>query len=509
MFKESLIGKLWFAVLAVLSDYRSSWFYGKLMKFSAWVKKEFLQSSIHHFFVSPTARDKYYETSVVYKVIGAVFDFVVRVMKKIYDPLAKFNTGSINNRIYTALHDTGYFKYEYILSAFMAVMIMLPHEMWNNAYAVAAAFGFTAWYVVLIVTGRRFGRHISGIDIMLMIFLLSIAVSVVIAYDKADAMRISLFAVSAVLFSQCIYGSIRQKKDIKIFISFILTAVLITAFYAIYQGIVGVEVSLEYTDVYTNSGMPGRVYANFANPNNYAEMLVLFMPFIYAMFISAKTKKQKCVWTGFFAVTLIALALTYSRSCWVAFALATVVFIALYNWKLLIPLMVLAVAAVPFLPASIMNRILTIGSLSDSSNSYRLYVWEGVLRLIKDNWISGIGSGPATFAKIYPRYAHMYATTAPHSHMLYLELFVEFGLIGGVSFFVYLFNVIKRGLASYSKAENDLKVIIIAAISAFVGISFVCAAEYIWFYPRVMFAYWIVIGILLASVRMSKRISGK
>lgn len=502
MFRESLIGKLWFAILGILSTYNESWFYKKIMKCAAKIRGAFLESAIHRFFTSPTARDKYYETSLIYRLIDAVFDFVVKILKKIYEPLRKINQGGINNCIYTKLHDTGLFKYEYILSAFLAIMLALPHERWNNAYAVLAAFGFTALYVILVVSGRRFARRIKGIDVMLMIFIISIGASIGVAYNKADAMRISLFVISAVLFAQCIYGSVMQKKDMKVLITVILTGVLITAFYAIYQGIIGVEVSLEYTDVYTNAGMPGRVYANFANPNNYAEMLVLFLPFVYAMFIIAKSKRQKCVWAGFFVVILSALALTYSRSCWVAFAIATVVFIALYDWRLILPLALVAVMAVPFLPASIMNRILTIGSLTDSSNSYRLYVWEGVLRMIKENWLIGIGAGPDTFAKIYPRYAHMFATTAPHSHMLYLELFVEFGLIGGLSFFIYLFNIVKRGLGSYSKADKELKVIIIAAISALLGISFVCAAEYIWFYPRVMFAYWTVLGILLASVRM-------
>ena len=40
-----------------------------------------------------------------------------------------------------------------------------------------------------------------------------------------------------------------------------------------------------------------------------------------------------------------------------------------------------------------------------------------------------------------------------------------------------------------------------AGIGALIGIAFVSCAEYIWFYPRDMFAHLIVLGILAALVR--------
>ena len=39
----------------------------------------------------------------------------------------------------------------------------------------------------------------------------------------------------------------------------------------------------------------------------------------------------------------------------------------------------------PFIPQSIYNRILTIGNVKDSSSSYRITIWTGVLKMLKEN----------------------------------------------------------------------------------------------------------------------------
>ena len=69
----------------------------------------------------------------------------------------------------------------------------------------------------------------------------------------------------------------------------------------------------------------------------------------------------------------------------------------------------------------------------------------------------------------------------------------------------------KAGMVKSGQTEEiqyrgkTCRCIIIAAISAFAGISFTSCAEYIWFYPRVMFVFWIVLGVLLAAVRCGKK----
>ena len=55
----------------------------------------------------------------------------------------------------------------------------------------------------------------------------------------------------------------------------------------------GIEVNPEYVDVAVNRSMPGRVFSTFANPNNFAELLVLTMPFTAALVFSVKSFREK------------------------------------------------------------------------------------------------------------------------------------------------------------------------------------------------------------------------
>ena len=71
--------------------------------------------------------------------------------------------------------------------------------------------------------------------------------------------------------------------------------------------------------------------------------------------------------------------------------------------------------------------------MSDSSTSYRVFIWLGTLLMLRDFWLGGIGLGEKTFRTIYPYYSYV-GITAPHSHNLYLQLVVESGIAGLLMF---------------------------------------------------------------------------
>ena len=215
-------------------------------------------------------------------------------------------------------------------------------------------------------------------------------------------------------------------------------------------------------------------------------------------------RRWKTICTASLAVPIIALLMTYSRSGWVSFALAAVVFIALWDKRYLPLVIVAAFAALPILPDSIFNRILTIGNTADSSNRYRLYIWSSVLQMLREYGLTGIGLGPGNFIPLYANYSSMEASVAYHSHMLYLEVWLETGLIGILSFLGMYLGIIRRGLRCLRHADPMVKNVLIACVSSLVGVSFVGAAEYIWFYPRVLFAFFILIGITLAAVKLAE-----
>ena len=245
-------------------------------------------------------------------------------------------------------------------------------------------------------------------------------------------------------------------------------------------------------------------FSTLENPNNYGEFIVLTFPMSLIFCAGIVDRRWKTLCLGSLAVPVVALLMTYSRSSWVSFALAAVVFLALWDKRFLPLIPVAAVIAFPLLPDSIFNRILTIGNTADSSNAYRLYIWDSALAMIRDHGLTGIGLGPGNFTPLYAQYCDPNAAVAQHSHMVYLEVWLEMGLIGIVSFLAMYLGLIRRAIRARKHADPMLRHVLTACVSSLAGVSFVCAAEYIWFYPRVLFAFFILIGATLAAVKLAE-----
>ena len=166
----------------------------------------------------------------------------------------------------------------------------------------------------------------------------------------------------------------------------------------------------------------------------------------------------------------------------------------------------MCILAIPFLPDSIMTRLLTIFNPADSSASFRILVWQGVLDLLADFGFTGIGMGPYTFANIFPLYAvNEHTTAVVHSQMLYLELFLEWGALGFTGFMWLMLRHVKdSAFALTRERDKSLRLGLTATLSGFCGIAVLSVFEYIWYYPRILFAFFILLGAALGLMRAAK-----
>lgn len=487
------------------SGYEQSIIYTLLMKVVACIRACFTKSLLRNYVVSDKGLQTVYASSLLYRLLQGVFSLFTRASGAIMSIIVKYAKGGLFSRLYTFITSKKYGSFSYLCATFFVLMLVIPHELWNNLYAVLAAFLLFFIYFLKVATGKKKMVNIASVPLSLIVFSLSILCAILISPALMDSIRTALFFFAAILFMLIVWMSVNNEADLKTTVNAFIIGLFVMSLFAMVQKVIGVEVDPLLTDVATNEGMPGRVYATVGNPNNFAEIIVMIIPFIYAMFFASETAKKKWAYGGILLAALAALAMSYSRSGYVAFAISTIVFILIYDWRLLLPLIPIGLLCIPFIPETVINRIFTIGSLEDSSNAYRIYLWDGTGKMIKDYFISGIGIGTEAFAKVYPPYASALAAKAPHSHMLYMELLIELGFLGVSSFLIYMFSIIRRGFSVVKKANKTISCTIAAAISAFCGISFTAGVEYIWFYPRVMFVFFIVAGILLCSVKLAKR----
>ena len=408
------------------------------------------------------------------------------------------------SRISTALCRMPRYNFGWLYGIVFLVCFLCPDTLWRNQYALALSFLVFGAMLLDAWDREQTAFRVRDLGLWMLLFAFAIGLAVVNAYDTGEALRVFCFYLSAFLFCVSLVGTVHNRGRLMSILGFIYLTLLLTGLYAIVQRIQGVEVSASLTDLQMNAGMPGRVYSTLENPNNYAEFIVLTFPVSLVFCFSIVDRRWKTICTAALAVPVVALLMTYSRSGWVSFALAAVVFLALWDKRLLPLVVVAAVIALPILPDSIFNRILTIGNTADSSNAYRLYIWDSGLQMIRDHGLTGIGLGPVNFIPLYAQYSDPAASVAYHCHMLYLEVWLEMGILGIVSFLMFYLGLMRRAIRAKRHADPMLRWVLIAAVSSLAGVSFVSAVEYIWFYPRVLFAFFVLVGVTLAAVKLAE-----
>ena len=507
MFKDSKICSF-IAMLA--KAFMQSKLYAVLLCIVNFFADSFAGSKTRSFLIGKGALEDNAGSSVFYTVISKIADAFLGIFTWFFSLFSKAYESSIVKRIYDKFFKQSYGENYIFFASFVSVFIfIIPHNFWSNTFGLLFAAVLFLLYVVALSTGNKEympGKNAKALWFCTLAFIFSLLLNCFISYDRADSIRVLLFFITSFMLCFVIYSSIRNEKCLDVICGFMYGALMITSLFAVAQGVLGVEADAALTDMELNEGMPGRVFSTLANPNNFAEFLVLFMPFGLAFALNRpRDYKYKLHLLCGMLLPLIAILLTYSRSGWMALIIAAVVFISMYDKKLIPVFIILGILAIPFIPQSILNRILTIGNLEDSSSSYRVDIWTGCLEMLKEYWFTGVGLGTGGFAEIYPLYAVGKSGVAPHSHMHFMEMLCELGVLGFVSYVCMTFTLIKRSLVACSrKVPEKIRNVAIASASSMTGIVLIGCFEYCWFYPRVMFAFFISAGIAMAVYKMSR-----
>ena len=463
------------------------------------------ESLIGHILARHRHEGRIYEGSFIAFLFDSVMGGITWLLRKImglltfgtYDSVAL----SLGRRLLARMP---WLDFEFVSGGLILLMLLCPSQLWHNVYALGMGAALFALLIILSAVENRPALRLNTVGMPLVVFAFSTVVGIGVSADRSEGVRVFCFFLAAFLFCASIAGGITEEQKLKKLLAFIYVGVTAAAAVAIVQRFMGVSVNATLTDLANNPGMPGRVYSVYENPNNYAEIIVLLFP-VAAVWTTMLTEKyQRLYAMAGLVLPVAAMLMTYSRSSWVGFALAAAVFLFFWNKRVLPMFFLLAMLAIPLLPQTIWNRILTIGSTNDTSNMYRVYVWDAVMHLLRDHGLTGLGLGPGNFRPIYWQYTYGSVAAAPHAHMIYLEMWVEMGLLGLGSYLAYFLTTVRRAVVHFAQASKSVRLVLIAGVSSLVGIAFVSAAEYIWFYPRVMFCFFILTGIMAACVSMAR-----
>lgn len=302
-----------------------------------------------------------------------------------------------------------------------------------------------------------------------------------------------------------------------------LLAALATSVYGLQQWFGGVEALATWVDPESPLSKTTRVFSYLGNPNLLAAYLLPSLPLSAAAIFAWRGWLPKALALTMLVTNGACLVLTFSRGGWLAMVVALGVFGALLahwqaaklrspHWRTwLLPtvlggglgVLLVAVVAVPVLRDRVASMFVGRG---DSSNSFRINVWQAVLAMIHDRPFLGIGPGNEAFNKVYPLFQKP-KFNALSAYSIALEIAVETGLIGLTCFIWLLFLVGYHGWQQFDRLRNwgvGLSLPethreaywLMAGLAIFCGMLAHGLVDTVWYRPQISSLWWFTVALI-------------
>lgn len=408
-----------------------------------------------------------------------------------------------------------------ILVAILLFLLLTPTSVWDREYG-HLSFYFVVFPILTLlfallclanyIEKKRSLKKSFCNHIWLAAFTASLLVAVLASTNLLLSLTYLPYYLCGIFLVSIIYASEFTLEKIKRIFGFIAFGILITAVYAVIQRIQGVASNASFTNLAVNQNMPGRVDSVFGNPNIYAFALASLLPAVAAYTLTSQTRLRVAFGALSFMLGTAALLMTYSRGAWFGFAVGVFLFISLYKPKLIPILALLCLAALPFLPASIKNRVLTVFNPNDTSISYRGLLMNSGLQVLADRPIFGAGLGlntvqdvvhqsywPSDLNPIYRFY---------HTHNLFLQMWCEMGILGCVTFLGATVQNIVLSVKGMRKKNKTVWILSASLISGMIAMLLCGITDCPLNTLRTMLLFWILFG-LLGSVRNAGEAEGQ
>lgn len=469
------------------------------------IMKEFIKNAIAgslvlSYFKGPDKSQQSWSDSLLLRILNTIVNFPGKLLKAVYSKWESVFENSFAIKLLRYAADNLHIVTGLILIVFMIV----PYHIWQNEYGVMLTAGLSALFFLRLMIDKNSLIETPLIDYSVILFFASVATAAAASLFPGESLRYLVHYIVAFIFMIIIVSTVDTKKKLSTLIKLISAGTFLTALYGIYQWkVTGVAVDPSTTDLTLNPELGGRVYSTMGNANVYGQMLVLTIPFFIAIILNEKSILKKAVWAIGLMPVILMLFKTGSRSAWIAFAGAVLVFVFFWNIKLIPVILIAGIIAVPLLPSWIINRIMTIFNGQDSSIGYRGKILTSAIPMLRDYWVTGVGLGPSVVATIFQRYKIFGLTKVAHTHILYLQLWLEAGVAALVTFLLVVFRMVRNAFeAMIRKKDPETEKMMFAALAGIAGLLVIGLADHVFFFTRIMFLFWINISVILAGVNV-------
>ena len=345
-------------------------------------------------------------------------------------------------------------------------------------------------------------------NLYLIVFFAMLLFGTLHSANLMTSLRYLSYFASAILLALLVFSTVETVEQFKRLCAFGAAGIPVAAGCALYQRFVlKIENSALQVDMSLNADLPGRVYSFFENSNTFAQVLVMMIGLALGLLVASRSRWGKLLSLLTLVSGLVAILMTYSRASWIGLAVTVFLFVLLVERRLIPVLAVGALALLPFLPASIFNRLLSTFNFSDTSTSTRFMIYSSGLRVWSQNPVFGVGLG----TELAARAAHTSSWFTdgywfPHYHNMYIQLAVELGLVGSVACiggFIGSFKETARAVFGIER-DRELYGLTVGCLSGLVGVLVCGLADYLWHYPRVMVIFWLIFGLMLCGAKLAR-----
>ncbi len=392
----------------------------------------------------------------------------------------------------------------------VALSPMLP-----TMVLVGLSFICTAVLIFHAISNEKFKFSKNSFNVVVVFFVIALILGVVNSFQKASSLKQVMVHGSFILFYFVVVNVIRDKKQWMALIKLFVISAFIVALYGIFQNFFGATSTQSWIDEDMFEDIQLRVYSFFNNPNVLGEFLVLTIPISVALLWNKIKDSHKILFAIILMCMVACMIFTWSRGAWLGMLIAIALFLVIADkrWMFAGILAVLLIPVALYVTgnSAIIARFLSIGNTADTSTAYRVSIWQSSISMIGDFWLGGIGIGSDAYTTIYPSYALPGARFALHSHNLYLQFWVETGIVGIVSLFAVLLGFLKTVFATSVIRKiktSDIAKILVSLGAGFAGFMFQGLTDYVWYNYKILMIFWIVIAIGISGTDILKKDSG-
>jgi len=133
-----------------------------------------------------------------------------------------------------------------------------------------------------------------------------------------------------------------------------------------------------------------------------------------------------------------------------------------------------------------------------------------MVRIIRENWLFGVGLGTSALRRAVHCYGAYYADFPfIHGHNIYMEIWGESGIFALIAFLLTMFFPVRDASRAARRSESmTLRAIAAGCVSGVIGSLVFGITDYAWTYPRIMVLFWFLFVMLCSAIKIYRNAHG-